>query len=206
MKKALLTLAGTVLLAGNLNADPFVEGDAEAGQAKSITCTACHGPDGNSVNPTWPSIAGQHPTYFVEQLKAFKSGSRSDPLMMGQVIALTEEDMNNLAVYYADNQPALKTVPDPSLVDRGRRIYLGGNNASSTAACIACHGPTGRGNPASAVPAISGQYAVYTVAQLEKYANGERTSDGPTRVMRDIATTLSDDDIEAVAAYMQGLH
>jgi len=194
------------------HADGLVQGDADAGKAKSITCAACHGTDGNSVNPVWPNIAGQHATYIVSQLRAFKGDAangvaptRSEPLMLGQVMMLNDEDMANLAVYFSEMTPAAKTVSDPSLVDRGERLYRGGNAENSVSACIACHGPTGRGNPAADVPAIAGQYAVYSAQQLRNYQSGARTSDGPTRVMRDIAARLSENDILAVASYMQGL-
>ena len=195
----------TTLLLANAYGDPLVAGDAEAGKAKAITCGACHGPDGNSVNPVWPSIAGQHPTYVVEQLRAFKGGLRNEPLMLGQVMLLNEDDMKNLAVYFADMPAATKSVADPSTVDRGQRIYRGGDRESGTPACNACHGPAGRGNPAASVPSVRGQYAVYSAAQLRAYASGVRQSDGPTRVMRDIAARLSEEEILAVSSYMQGL-
>lgn len=205
-------LATTLLLTGTAFSDPLVDGDAEAGKAKSITCGACHGADGNSVNPVWPSIAGQHPTYFVEQLKAFKgdpangiAATRSEALMLGQVMLLNDEDMKNLAVYYAGMPAAAKAVADPATVDRGRRLYRGGDRETNTPACNACHGPAGRGNPAASVPSVQGQYAVYAAAQLRAYASGARQSDGVTRVMRDIAAKLSEEDILAVSSYMQGL-
>lgn len=187
-------------------ADGLVNGDFEAGKEKSITCGACHGADGNSVNPVWPSLAGQHATYTVAQLQAFKNGSRSEPLMLGQVMTLSDEDMRNLAVYFASMPAAAKAVADPSIVDRGQRLYRGGDRDNNSAACIACHGPTGRGNPAAAYPSLKGQYATYTAAQLRAYASGARQSDGPTKVMRDIASSLSEEDIVAVASYIQGLH
>ena len=205
MKNIFAALALTVLYSGIAAADGIVEGDADAGEAKAITCAACHGQDGNSVNPVWPSIAGQHATYIVEQLQAFKGGSRNEPLMLGQVMMLNDEDMRNLAVFYSAKAPAAKSVSDPSIVDRGERIYRGGDRENRTSACIACHGPTGRGNPAASVPMIRGQYAEYAAQQLRAYASGARSSDGPTRVMRDIAATLSEEDIVAVASYMQGL-
>jgi cytochrome c553 len=212
MKNIIAALATAISLSGAAWADGIVDGDADAGKAKSITCTACHGQDGNSVNPVWPSIAGQHATYIVEQLQAFKGDAannvqptRSEPLMLGQVMMLNDEDMRNLAVYYSQMPTAAKSVADPALVDRGQRLYRGGDRDNSTSACMACHGPTGRGNPAASVPSVRGQYAAYTAAQLRNYANGTRSSDGPTRVMRDIAATLSEDDIVAVASYMQGL-
>lgn len=194
-----------LFLPGLAFADGLMEGDAEAGKAKSITCGACHGADGNSVNPVWPSIAGQHATYIYEQMQAFKNGTRSEPLMLGQVMSLTDDDMRNLAVYYASMPAAAKAVADPATVDRGQRIYRGGDRESSASACIACHGPTGRGNPAAAYPSLKGQYATYNAAQLRAYASGARKSDGPTRVMRDIAAKLSEEDIVAVSSYVQGL-
>ena len=187
-------------------ADGLVNGDIEAGKEKSITCGACHGADGNSVNPVWPSLAGQHATYAVAQLQAFKNGSRSEPLMLGQGMTLSDEEMRNLAVYFASMPAAAKAVADPSIVDRGQRLYRGGDRDNNSAACIACHGPTGRGNPAAAYPSLKGQYATYTAAQLRAYASGARQSDGPTKVMRDIASSLSEEDIVAVASYIQGLH
>lgn len=205
MKKLFAALAAVTLSTGVAFADGLVDGDAEAGKAKSITCGACHGQDGNSVNPVWPSIAGQHATYTLEQLQAFKGGTRNEPLMLGQVMTLSDEDMRNLAVYFEGMTPAAKSVADPAVIDLGRRLYRGGDRQGNTSACIACHGPTGRGNPAASVPSVRGQYAVYAATQLRAYASGARRSDGPTRVMRDIAETLSEREIVAVASYMQGL-
>jgi len=205
MKNTIVVFAPLVFLASSAFADVLVEGNAEAGKAKSITCSVCHGQDGNSINPVWPSIAGQHSKYMVEQLQAFKSGARNEPLMLGQVMMLSNSDMRNLSVYYAGVPATVKVVANPATIDHGERIYRGGSRESGASACAACHGPTGRGNPAASVPSVSGQYAVYLAAQLRAYASGARQSDGPTRVMRDIATRLSDDDILAVSSYMQGL-
>jgi len=187
------------------SADPLVDGSADAGKTKSITCAACHGADGNSVNPEWPSIAGQHAAYTVEQLKAFKTGKRMNPLMTGQAMMLSEEDMRDLAVYYAEQRAASRTVADADLVIKGESIYRAGNRETGVAACIACHGPAGLGNPAAKYPMIRGQYAVYTAKQLRDYASGARKSDGTTRIMRDIASRLSEEEIVAVASYVQGL-
>jgi cytochrome c553 len=205
MKKTFVALGICTLLANTAFAEGIVAGDAEAGKNKAITCGACHGGDGNSVNPVWPSLAGQHPTYTVAQLQAFKNGTRSEPLMLGQVMSLSDEDMRNLAVYFAGMPAAAKAVADPASVDRGQRLYRGGDSDNNSAACIACHGPAGRGNPAAAYPSLKGQYAIYTATQLRAYASGARQSDGPTKVMRDIASSLSEDDIVAVASYIQGL-
>lgn len=197
--------AGSLSFAPRAFGDGLVEGSTDAGKARSIPCGACHGADGNSVNPAWPSIAGQHSTYIVNQLKAFKSGARSNVLMSPQAMALSDEDMANLAVYFNEQPAAPRAVADVSLVDKGEALYRGGDKERGIPACIACHGPTGSGNPAASYPALSGQYAAYSEAQLHAYANGERKSDGSTKVMRDIAQAMSDEQIKAVSSYVQGL-
>ena len=191
-------------------AGSLIDGSAEAGQTRSITCTACHGPTGNSVNPLWPNIAGQNANYIFTQLQAFKPDAagkslRSDPLMTPQAMMLSDDDMRDLAVYFESLPATAMAVADPGKVDKGQALYRGGDAASGAAACIACHGPTGRGNPAANYPALQCQHATYTAKQLRDYAAATRTSDGRTRIMRDIAARLSDDDINAVASYVQGL-
>lgn len=194
-----------MLLSGIAPGQSLVDGSADVGRAKAITCGACHGPDGNSVNPVWPSIAGQHPAYIVEQLQAFKSGTRTEPLMLGQAMLLSDQDMRDLAVYFSMQQTATKVIADPATLDRGQRLYRGGNRENQTPACIACHGPNGRGNPAASYPSLKGQYAAYIAKQLRNYASGARRSDGTRRIMRDIAAKLSEEDIVAVSSYVQGL-
>lgn len=179
------------------------DGSVDAGQTKAVTCAACHGQDGNSLNPEWPSLAGQHENYLVNTLQAFKSGERNNVLMAGQVVPLSDQDMADLAAYYASQKVVHRTA-DPDLVARGERLYRGGNLERGISACIACHGPTGRGNPAAAYPSLAGQHAAYTAAQLRAYAAGERKSD-PQQMMRNVASRLNKDDIEAVASYIQGL-
>jgi cytochrome c553 len=205
MTRKLAALTMCVFLSGAAWAQGLADGSAEAGKAKALTCGACHGPDGNSVNPVWPSIAGQHPTYIFEQLQAFKSGTRTEPLMLGQTMLLTDDDMRNLAAYFSGLTTATKVIADPSTLDHGQRLYRGGSRENLTPACIACHGPNGRGNPAAGYPSLKGQYAAYIAKQLREYASGERRSDGLTRVMRDIAAKLSEEDIVAVSSYVQGL-
>ena len=206
MKSKIAAVFAFAFFSSGLNAESLIEGSVEAGKAKSITCGACHGADGNSVNPEWPNLAGQHASYAYEQLKAFKGGARVNVLMSAQALALQEEDMRNLAVYFESQTPAAKSVADPSTVDKGEALYRGGDKESGAAACMACHGPTGRGNPAANYPSIAGQYAVYTAKQLREYANGTRRSVGASQAMRDIASRLSEEDIVAVASYIQGLH
>lgn len=206
-KTALSTAALFALLIPSVSsAEGLVDGSADAGKTKSVTCAACHGADGNSINPVWPSIAGQHPTYIAKQLHAFKEGARSNPLMSAQAMMLSDQDINDLAVYFGSQKITAKTVADASTVDRGRALFQGGDQKNAVAACMACHGPNGAGNLAAAYPALSGQYSDYVAAQLKAYASGERTSDGSTKMMRDIAVRLSEDDIVALASYVQGLH
>ncbi|MDH3977699.1 MAG: cytochrome c4 [Gammaproteobacteria bacterium] len=180
-------------------------GDAEQGKAKAGTCAACHGADGNSVNPEWPSLAGQHPDYLVAALKSFKNGSRANVLMAGQAAGLDEQTMEDLAAYFA-SQKAAKRTADPALVDQGARIYRGGDIEKGISACMACHGPSGRGNPGAGYPILAGQHATYTANQLKAYRSGERQTDASmNQIMRNIAAEMSDGDINAVAAYIQGL-
>ena len=203
----MFALAGLTLMVIQAQATSLVDGDAEAGKAKSTTCAACHGANGNSMAPLWPNIAGQAAKYTVQQLKAFKDGKRVDPLMSSQALMLSEQDMRDLAVYFetlpAPAQPVAD--PSPSLLKRAEALYRGGNAEDGIPACIACHGPTGRGNPGAAYPALKGQHAAYTAKTLNDYASGMRESDGPTQIMRAVSARLSADDIAALAAYMQGL-
>jgi cytochrome c553 len=201
-----------LLAAGPALAESLVEGSIEAGEEKAATCSACHGAEGISVNPLWPNIAGQSATYIVEQVTAFRDGAsdpgtakRYDPLMSPQSMSLSDEDIRDLAVYFESLPAAAQAVADTSTLSRAEKLYRGGDVENGTAACLACHGPTGRGNPAASYPALQGQHAVYTAKQLNDYANGTRTSDGVTRVMRDIAARLSQEDIDALASYVQGL-
>ncbi len=183
----------------------LAQGSAEAGQAKAVSCGACHGIDGNSLSPAWPNLAGQHASYFIRQLEAYQNGERQDALMTTLASGLSAEDMADLAAYYA-TLPAVQRGADPELVELGQSVYRSGLPDRGVAACIACHGPSGRGNPLASFPVIRGQHATYTVATLHAYATGERRSDGSVnQMMRDIAVSLREDEILAVASYIQGL-
>ncbi len=197
--------AGLALAALQVQAGSLVEGSAEAGKSKAVTCAACHGAEGISANPLWPNIAGQAAPYLVTQLKAFKDGARKDPLMTSQAMMLSDQDMADLAVYFESLPAPAQSVANPDLVTTGEALYRGGEVSKQVAACMACHGPTGTGNPAAGYPALKGQHAAYTAKQLRDYASGERVSDGKTRVMRDIAGKLSEEEIAALASYVQGL-
>lgn len=201
-----IVLTAALLLAPLFSqAESLVEGSTEAGKAKSVTCAACHGQAGVSVNPLWPNLAGQSAGYIVSQLQAFKSGARVNPLMTSQAMLLSDEDMGNVAVYYESLPQPASAIANPATVAKAEAIYRGGIESKEVPACLACHGPTGRGNPAAQYPALNGQHADYTAKQLRDYASGARKSDGATRVMRTIAARLGEDEIVAIASYVQGL-
>ena len=182
------------------------EGSVDAGRTKSVTCAACHGADGNSVTPDWPMLAGQHATYIVRQLRAFKSGERTDVTMKPFADLLSEQDMLDVAAYFAAQKPTPKGA-DPALVGLGQQIYRGGVPARGVAACIACHGPEGNGNPLAAYPRVGGQHAAYVTKQLNAYASGDRRSDVDlNQMMRNVAGELFEDEIRALASYVQGLN
>jgi cbb3-type cytochrome c oxidase subunit III len=212
-RKAKCWLPVALLLAvTQVQAESLVDGSIDAGKAKSVTCSACHGLDGISVSGVWPHLAGQNAPYIVEQLTAFRDGAadpskaaRYEPTMTPMSLLLTDDDIRNLAVYYESLTSPAQAVANPSTIAKGEALYRGGDLQDKTAACLACHGPTGHGNPAAKYPALQGQHAVYTAKQLKDYRSGARTTDGKTRIMRDIAARLSDDDIDALASYIQGL-
>ena len=185
------------------SAAAFAAGSVEAGQAKSATCGACHGMDGNSPSPEWPNLAGQHPGYIQSQLKAFKAGGRQNDLMSPMAMILSEEDMADLAAYFA-TQKVRGGETEPSRLALGQRVYRSGNVAKGVVACAGCHGPSGRGNPLAGYASIQGQHATYVGKQLRAYKDGTRKTD-PNQMMRNVAALLSEEEIDAVASYVQGL-
>lgn len=199
--------ATLALVMGSASADNLVAGDAEAGKTKSTVCAACHGVDGNSLNPVWPSIAGQHSKYLKDQLAYFKSGDRKNVLMTAQALGLSDQDMADLAAYFAGQDATAREVSDPSSVAVAERLYKGGDNERGIPACIACHGPTGAGNPGVPYPAVGGQHATYIASSLREYAadNDNRNNNASQKMMVSIALKLEPAEIDALASYLQGL-
>ena len=185
-------------------AEQPIVGSAEKGQAKAAPCVACHGVNGNSVNPEWPSLAGQHETYIKRQLAAFKDDQRQNPLMTPMAKPLSDEDMADLGAFFATQKSTGTLEAEPSKVSLGEKLYRGGDASKGIAACASCHGPAGSGNPAAGYAQIKGQHATYTAAQLKAYRSGTRQTD-PNQMMRNIAAAMTDEQIDAVAAYIQGL-
>lgn len=200
MKKIIFAVS----LASLVIALPAVAGDAAVGRAKSATCAACHGPDGNSPSPGFPKLAGQHESYIAKQLREFKSGKRVNATMNAMVLPLSEQDIDDLAAYFASQSVQLGTTAEDKL-EAGQNIYRAGNASSGVAACAACHGPNGAGNPQAHFPSLSGQHADYVALQLRMFRKGERANDAGN-MMRGVAARLTDAEIDAVAQYVQGLH
>ena len=199
---AIVGLLALLTMSGHASA----QGSAAAGQAKSAVCAACHGPDGNSPNPVWPSLAGQHAAYITRQIEAFKAGEREDALMSSFAVQLSDADAADVAAFF-ESQTRQPRGADPALVELGERVYQAGDADRGIPGCIACHGPAGNGNPLAGYPVVSGQHATYIANTLRAYANGTRRSDASiNNMMQEIAAGLSDEEIDAVASYMQGLH
>ena len=178
--------------------------DLAKGQAAAVTCAACHGGDGNSAIAINPSLAGQHAQYITKQLMNFKSGERNNAIMKGMVASLaTDEDMKNVAAYFAAQKPRPGIARDQTLVDAGQKIYRGGDVTTGIPACAGCHSPSGAGIPAQ-YPRLAGQMKEYTLAQLKAFKAGERANDNAS-MMRTIAGRLSDKQMEALAEYVSGL-
>lgn len=183
-------------------------GNIEAGKAKSAVCAACHGMDGNSVNPIWPDLAGQNARYLLQQLKDIKTGKssgRENPVMQPIVANLTDQDMVDLAAYFASLPAKTGGKADPKLIDTAQKLYRAGNREREIPACLSCHGPEGNGNASGGYPKIAGQHAAYTEIQLKAFRDKTRHND-PNHMMTDVAHNLTDDEIKALASYIEGLH
>jgi len=208
MKKLAISISLVLGLVGSANA---FDGDAEKGKAKSATCAACHGADGNSPADIYPKIAGQHPEYIYTQLKDLKLAAttggkegRNDPVMSAMTLALSDQDMKDLAAFYA-GQKMSKGMTPKSVAKQGAKLYASGDPSRGIVACTACHGPTGAGMQLAGFPRISFQHAAYIKSSLEKFRDGSRNND-MNGMMRDIAAKLSDKDIEILSKYLGGLH
>lgn len=166
-------------------------------------CIACHGPQGNSIVPLWPKLAGQHPEYIVKQLMDFKAGRRANEQMTPMAMPLTDQEVLDLAAYYA-MQPKTPGAADPELASKGESIYRWGNPETGVPACSGCHGPAGQGQSLAKFPRVSAQHADYTKQTLEHFRGALRAND-PNGMMRGAAARLSDQEIAAVSQYIQGL-
>ena len=206
MKKVVILASVLLGLSQNTAAQT---GDAANGKELSVTCSACHGADGNSAAPTFPKLAGLGEKYLLKQMKDIRDGARPVPTMVGQVDNMSDQQLADIAAFYA-SQARSGGQADPELVELGEKVYRAGVAERNVAACTACHSPNGKGNAPAGFPALAGQHAEYIAAQLKAYRKGYedasgRTNDGDTMIMRTNAFGLSDKEIEAVASYASGL-
>ena len=194
------------LLAFNLNNHAF-SSDLSKGKELSASCAACHGDEGISLNPTWPKIAGQNPKYLASHLYEFRKGpdgNRNNAVMYGIAMTLSDDDIENLSAYYASLKSNVGLTQDKYL-ELGRNIYRGGNMEIKIQACMSCHGPNGQGNYAAAIPMLSGQHAQYTYQQLKNFQASARSNDY-NKMMRNIVHRMTDEEMKAVASYIEGLY
>lgn len=201
-------LAGALVCAA-AHAQVAVKGDpAKAQQLVTQVCAACHGADGNSAIPANPVLAGQHPEYAFKQLINFKAepgkpADRPSPVMSAIVAGMSRDDMANAALYFGGQEAKPRPARNAELAKLGQTIYRGGIASKGVAACASCHAPNGSGIPAQ-FPRLAGQHAQYTAEQLRAFRGDARAND-PNRMMRLVASKLSDHEIDAVAQYIQGL-
>ena len=194
------------LVALNLAPPAHANGDIAAGKSKTTICAACHGADGNGIEvlPMQPRLAGQHAEYAAKQIQEFKSKKRVNATMFPMVAGLSDEDVINISAYYASLKGTVGTTAFKHS-KLGQKLYRAGNASTGLAACMACHGPAGRGNPAAKYPSLTGQFAEYTALQLKAFKSESRDND-VNSVMRNIAAKMTITEIEAVSSYIEGLH
>ncbi len=197
---------------------PAQPGNAEAGATKASACAACHSTDGNSVDPQYPKLAGQHERYIARHLALYKNGERDNAIMLGFAAALSPQDMRDVGAYFA-SKTAAPGMADDSLIATGdnagrtyysvgEALFRSGDAERGVAACASCHGPVGRGNPGPAYPQLAGQHANYTATQLKAFRSGTvyGRDANANAVMMGVAKYLTDEEIGSLASYIEGLH
>jgi len=217
MKKKLLALS-LALAFTSTSSILHAEASSNAGKEKAASCVSCHGEHGNSLVSTFPKLAGQHSSYFIKQLQAFKNGTRKNPMMSAIAAGLSQEDMADLGAYYAsqkisanelpildeddDEKPVATTAKNNNTVQeiiaQGSDLYRNGDLTREVSACIACHGPFGEGNKPAAFPSLKSQHADYLIKSLTDYKTDTR-SNNPDNMMRMIAKKMTAEEIKAVA-------
>jgi len=199
------SVVSAVLLTALSSSVVLAAGSAEAGKEKAAACAACHGPTGNDgVLPNVPRLGGQGERYLLKQLNEIKADVRKVPLMTPIVAGLSEQDLADLAAYFA-TLPAPKGAVEKAKLELGQQLYRAGDAKLGVAACSACHAPDGKGNATAGYPALSGQDTPYVEVQLKAFRSGDRVND-QSNVMRTITARLNDKEIAALASYVAGLH
>jgi len=211
LKHALITVTLFTAAQGAVAA-----GDAAAGEKKSAVCGACHGADGNSMAPNFPKLAGLGEKYLIKQMQDVKSGARPIVEMTGLFNAMSDQDMADIAAYFTSKPMQLSGAKEIEVqvnsgikvdgLELGTKVYRSGNATVGMPACTGCHSPTGQGNAPAGYPRLSGQHSAYIEKQLRDFRAGNRTNDGESKIMRQVAEHMSDAEIIAVANYISGLH
>lgn len=205
MKKSVFVLMAMVFLINCVSGYAQKPTSKEALANAVLSCAACHGAKGVSANPLWPNLAGQHRSYLRKQLKDYQQGeTRPNAVMTALAKSLSPAELDALADYYAALPQSEGTTPKQYLA-RGEKIYRGGDFSNGIPACIACHGPQGHGNAEAGFPNLSGQHAAYTLQQLLAFRDKKRRND-LNGIMQDTCARMNQEDMEAVAYYMQGLY
>lgn len=207
--------------AAPLDEKPATWGDATAGQTKAGTCAACHGLDGNPADPQYPRLAGMPERYIAQQLGMYKHSERTSgmaAIMMPFASMLSAQDMRDVGAWFA-SQHASAGIADDSMIatgpnqgmkfyEVGQRLYRAGDPTRAIPACMACHGPSGSGNPGPAYPAVHGQQSAYVARRLQEYRTGTTTAKDAAhfKLMASVAKSLTDEEIQSLGSYVQGLH
>jgi cytochrome c553 len=215
MKNRLLAFSLTLAFASTPSL-LYADGMVSAGKEKASSCGSCHGVDGNSMVGTFPKLAQQHESYLIKQLKNFKDGTRKDAMMSAMAMSLSDEDMADIAAYYADEKIAPNQLPVAdsddediqaatkgeeaveALIKQGSDLYRNGDLGREVSACIACHGPQGEGNKPAGFPVLKSQHADYLIKALSDFKSGAR-SNNPENVMHMIAKKMTLEEIKAVS-------
>ena len=197
-------LAATLACTASANeAKAAAKPDLAKGQATSTgVCAACHTNDGSRGSPANPIIQGQHADYLVKQLGEFKAGKRDNVIMKGMAATLSDDDMRNVAAFYASKSAKPGQSKNPATLELGKKIWRGGIADKQVAACAGCHGPAGAGVP-SQYARLGGQHAEYVSAQLGLFRSGARANSAQMTL---VAAKLSDAEIAAVSDYVEGLN
>jgi cytochrome c553 len=210
MNKAIAVMAISIIFTGAIGPSQAA-GNARLGKTKTTSCASCHGDDGNSIAPMFPKLAGQHASYLAKQLNDFKNHSRTDQSMEAMAAALSDQDIEDIGAFYAtqkisfQNKDADEKVRiTEALSDAGKNLYVNGNTETGVPACNACHGPTGAGIAPAGFPVLKGQFGAYVTKTLNDYKSGTRTND-PEAMMQTIAKRMTENEINAVSAYIANL-
>jgi cytochrome c553 len=193
-------LLGALLASGAASAADLV-GDGARGQPLTTLCAACHGPGGNSLVPIFPTLAGQGERYLNQQLLDIRDNRRVVPEMAGTLAGFSDRDLLDIASWYASQKPTPGETQAPAS-QRGQDLYRSGDQALGLPACSGCHSPDGAGAALAGFPRLGGQHAPYLIKRLTDFRQGD---DAAVPIMHRIAAKLNDDDIAALAAYIQAL-